>query len=97
MQNYTPNNRKSSPKAFSLLELSIVILIASILVTGALSVSSSMTDERKIIITKDRMDVIYKALGTFLLKNKRLPCPASLLEIKSTSTTYGTELYTTVV
>lgn len=78
-------------KAYSLIELSIVILIISILISGALTVFSGSANNTKITITKTRIDEIYKALGGFLLANGRLPCPASVIAIKSTDTTYGTE------
>lgn len=35
------------------------------------------------------MNEIYKAMGGYLLSNKALPCPASLIQIKSSSTSYG--------
>ncbi len=78
-------------KAYSLIELSIVILIISILISGALTVFSGSANNKKITLTKTRIDEIYKALGGFLLANGRLPCPASIIAIKSTDATYGTE------
>ena len=78
-------------KAYSLIELSIVILIISILISGALTVFSGSANNKKITTTKNRIDEIYKALGGFLLVNGRLPCPASIIAIKSTDVTYGTE------
>lgn len=82
--------QKKTKKAFSLLELSIVIMIISILITGALSVSVTSVNNAKIKVTKDRIAEVYKALGNFLLVNGRLPCPASLLLTKSSSS-YGSE------
>ncbi len=81
----------SDKKAFSLLELSIVITIIAILVTGALSVSVNDINQKKIEITNARIQEIYKALGNYLAINKRLPCPASPQVAKSTSN-YGTEV-----
>ena len=78
-------------KAYSLIELSIVILIISIIISGALTVFSGSANNKKITLTKTRIDEIYKALGGFLLANGRLPCPASIIAIKSTDATYGTE------
>ncbi len=82
--------KNQQKKAFSLLELSVVLVIISILITGAMAVSVSAVDNAKLNVTKDRMNAIYKALGTYLLKNYRLPCPASLTLAK-TSTSYGVE------
>ena len=78
-------------KAYSLLELSIVIVIISILVTGALSVSVGSINSAKIKTTKERLEQIYTAMGVFLTTNNRLPCPASILDIKSSSPDYAIE------
>lgn len=86
MKNITQNKTK---KAFSLIELSVVIIIISILITGSLTASISAINSAKNKVTRDRMEQIYNALGNYLLINGHLPCPASLLEIKSTSATYG--------
>ncbi len=83
--------KKIQKKAYSLAELSIVITIVSILISGGLSVLTNSANNAKIQLTKDRMSEIYKAMGTYLLKNKALPCPAPITAIKSStvSTTYG--------
>lgn len=73
-------NRK---KAFSLVELSVVIIIVSILITGSMSASVTAISNAKNRATKDRLAEIYNALGNYLLVNGTLPCPASLLEVKS--------------
>ena len=80
---------KSKKTAYSLLELSIVIAISAILVSAGLAIIAGYSNKAKIELTQDRMDAVYEALGNFLLVNNRLPCPASILEIKSTSSTYG--------
>jgi prepilin-type N-terminal cleavage/methylation domain-containing protein len=76
--------------AFSLIELSIVILIISIIVSGTLSISSSNIINEKTKLTNERIQEIYKAIGKYVLINHRLPCPASL-EIPKTSGNYGVE------
>lgn len=77
--------------AYSLLELSIVIIIISILISGALSVSMTGVNNAKVRVTKDRMQEIYKAMGNFLIANRRLPCPASLRALEATDVNYGVE------
>ena len=77
-------------KGFSLIELSIVILIVSILITGSLGISKTAINNSKAKVTKERMDTVYKAFSNFLAVNRRLPCPAILTVPKGTST-YGTE------
>jgi prepilin-type N-terminal cleavage/methylation domain-containing protein len=74
---------KSLPKAFSLIELSIVILIASILITGALSFSTAGVNNARLKSTRERIDALYKSLANYVLVNKKLPCPASLMVVKS--------------
>ncbi len=81
----------NNKKAFTLLELSLVVLIVSILISGGLSVSVTAINNSKIRITKERVNQIYRAMGNYLLVNKKLPCPASLLETKSSSANYGAE------
>ncbi len=76
-------------KAYTLLELSISILVISILITGALSMSVSRAGKKKVEITNQRIEIIYKALGNYLVTNKKLPCPAAFTDKKSVSVNYG--------
>lgn len=78
-------------KAYSLLELTIVILIVSILVSGGLSVPIRNAYNKNIETTNIRLDKIDKALKRFLIQNKRLPCPAAIINSKLTSANYGNE------
>ena len=93
MKKFLEKNRKN---AFSLIELSIVIIIVSILITGAMSVSINSINNSKKKITKDRIAEIYKALGNYVLANKRLPCPAPIIDTKSVTSTYGTAASTSL-
>lgn len=72
------NSNKGFSRAFSLIELSVVILIISILITGTLSVSTTGINNAKVKVTKERMKVILEAIANYLGKNGRLPCPAEL-------------------
>ena len=83
---------KNLKTAYSLVELSIVIVIISILITGAMSVSVSSINNAKIKTTNDRLVEVYKAIGNYLLINKRLPCPASITKVKTVDSDYGTEM-----
>lgn len=76
-------------KAFSLLELSIVILIISILIVGSMTASVTAITNAKYKLTRDRMSEVYKAIGNYLLTNKALPCPASIIRLKASDATYG--------
>ncbi len=79
---------QKKPKAFSLIELSIVITIIAILVVGAVSVSIFNDTKEKIKLTQERMNEIYKALGIYAAKNGKLPCPASM-KVESSDASYG--------
>ena len=72
------NMSKKSQKAFSLIELSIVLVIISILITGTLSVSISSVNSARYSSTKNLMESLYVALGNYVKINGHLPCPASL-------------------
>ncbi len=76
-------------KAFSLIELSVAIVILSIVVAGMLSVSTNAVINDKAKKTKDNIDLIYSALGVYLLKNGSMPCPAPITSVKSTDADYG--------
>ncbi|MCE3255014.1 MAG: hypothetical protein K0R25_508 [Rickettsiaceae bacterium] len=95
---------KSGRTGFSLIELAIVILIVSILITGSLTVSKTSINVAKNKVTKEKMATIYDALTNFLNANRRLPCPSLLNVAKGgnsgTTTTpnninYGQEVGTT--
>lgn len=83
---------KKIKSAYSLLELSIALAIISVLIAGGISVSGGVTDSAKINITKQKMDIIYKAMGSFLTTNERLPCPALLTTLKTDTSNYGNEV-----
>jgi prepilin-type N-terminal cleavage/methylation domain-containing protein len=90
-QKFTLQKEKNK-NAYSLIELSIVIVIISILISGAMSVSVSSVNNAKVKTSKDRINEIYKAIGNFLLTNKRLPCPAAINTTKTGSSNYGDEV-----
>ncbi len=76
---------------FSLVELSVVILVISFLVVEGVSLFSGSLVNNKSAITSYRTNLIYSAIKDFISQNKRLPCPAPINQIKSTSITYGKE------
>ena len=80
--------------AFSLIELSVLLVIFGVIVSGVLSISTASIINNKHRITNDNFKKIYQALGVFLLNNKRLPCPASLTKNKISDNDYGNEVAT---
>ena len=90
-QKIVVNKKISRPKsAYTLVELSIVILILAVLMTGGLTITIGSFNKAKKISTQNKINEIYKSLGKFLLENKRLPCPASL-ELTKNDNSYGVE------
>ena len=84
-------NQISKPKsAYTLIELSIVILIIAVLMTGGLTITIGSFNKAKKISTQNKIKEIYSALGKYLLENKRLPCPASL-ELAKNDNSYAVE------
>ncbi len=77
-------------RAYSLIELSIVLVIISTLVAGALTISVDNLKNDQTRLTKERMDRVYKILGNYIRVNKSLPCPAPLTKVKSVDSDYGT-------
>ena len=75
-------------KAFTLLELSLVVLIISILVVGSMSASITTINKAKYKTTKERLDGIYKALGNYFVMNGSFPCPG-VITLPDTDTSYG--------
>ena len=81
---------KKKNTAFTMIELSVVILIIALLMFGSFS-SSGIVNSAKERVTKDRMKIIYNAMGIFLKENKRLPCPASI-KLARGNAEYGKEV-----
>ncbi len=87
--NYNANNT-GRRGAFTLLELSIVIVIIGLLISMGFSISKKMIDTAKLSATQNRMDAIEKSLSTFFQKNGRLPCPGDE-SLQISSANYGLE------
>jgi len=80
--------------AYSLVELSVVITIMSILMMGVASIVSASMKKAQKNETQEKMQIIYNAMGKFLLRNQRLPCPARL-NLAESSAGYGSDKYIT--
>lgn len=63
------------PAGFSLVELAIVVLIVSILLTMGLAAFSVQVDTAALSATQKRQETIKDALIAYLRTNRRLPCP----------------------
>jgi len=77
-------------KAFSLVEISVVIVIVSLIISSffVLSKSNHITSKRK--DTHKKITKIYNSLKYFVAQNNRIPCPAPINQLYSEET-YGQE------
>lgn len=66
-------NKKS---AFSLIELSIVVIILGLMIGGIMAAMTQEARRTKQAALKMKMEAIDQALSAFVKKNGRLPCPA---------------------
>lgn len=71
-------------RGFTLIEMAIVLLIITLLLSGLLVPLSTQVEQRKIAETQKSLEEIKEALIGFAIINGRLPCPAK-------STTNGDE------
>jgi len=68
--------RPTKNKGFSLVQISILLMIASIIMVSVLPGGTKGSDAEKIKLTKERMQKIEDATRSFMAKNLRRPCPA---------------------
>lgn len=62
---------------FSLVELSIVLVVSSVILGHLISFATEKEEENDVKITKKRIEIIEDAISTFLFENDRIVCPAS--------------------
>lgn len=63
-------------KGFSFIELSVVLLIMSVVLGGSLAVGINRAESSQIEITNRRMDKIMEAIGVYIATTNNIPCPA---------------------
>lgn len=83
-------NNNSSKTGFTLIELAIVLIVTSILLSASLTALTDVGHNSKEKITRDRIQTIYHAMGNHLRQKGVLPCPAPITDVKS-SALYGIE------
>jgi len=62
---------------FSLIEIAVVLLIISVLVSIAAIPISTQLEQQRVVETNKQLDLIKEALIGYALANGRLPCPAT--------------------
>lgn len=73
-----PNTKHQSPitvRAFTLLEMAVVLLIIAAVMGSAIALFTASLAGKQYQVTVERMKIIDKALQDYWLANKRLPCP----------------------
>ncbi len=85
---YSPRNHKN--KAFTLLELAVVLVVVVLVAGIGVSISKDMIESSKEVATNKRMDEIEKAIFAFMKKNGRIPCPGDATYLTSNAN-YGVE------
>ena len=80
-------------RGFTLLEMSIVLIIASVVSAGVMVVMTNSLSVRQVSETNAKLDTIQKALFAFRVANDRLPCPADIT-YAITNASFGAEVAT---
>jgi prepilin-type N-terminal cleavage/methylation domain-containing protein len=75
---------------FTLLELSIVLVIIAVIIGGGLMIATNGLQAAQYNVTVARMDDIERALFNYATAYNRIPCPSDLKQ-PSSSVTYGLE------
>ena len=70
------NNNKIT--GFTFLELSMIIVIASLIMTYSLVINDRISDWQKAKETDKKLAVINQKLKIYFKRNQKLPCPADL-------------------
>ena len=82
--------KRPRQEGFTLLELSVVLLIISLMVGFGLEATLSTLKTSDITTTRERLKVIHQAMDLYLQQNSRYPCPAPITAVPG-GATFGTE------
>lgn len=78
-------------KAFTLLEISITLLVLSVIMIAGINFQVATMESSHMNLTTEKLTRIEQAIKEYYLLKGQLPCPASLL-VSETTTSYGNEL-----
>lgn len=86
-----PRNRRLAARdGFTLVELSIVLIIMAFIASSAISFATSRIQAANLEQTTAKLDAIENALLSYRIVNGRIPCPARPT-IATTAATFGME------
>lgn len=86
---YNMDRQRNS--GFTLVELSVVLVVLSLLTAGGLALGTSMVDRSAHVDTRKQLEQLEQSLRDYYIVEGRLPCVASLEESTS-STSFGVEI-----
>jgi prepilin-type N-terminal cleavage/methylation domain-containing protein len=69
-------HRPAGERGFSLVEMTVVLLVMSVVLAGVLPLLAERTDSQASDITEERMKTIENAMSSYVAANDELPCPA---------------------
>lgn len=68
--------KSGGERGFSLVEVSVVLLIAGILAVGVIALIRPFLERGRILQTHEKLEKIAAALDAYAIENNRFPCPA---------------------
>lgn len=91
MNNKKNRTEKLSSSGFTLVEMTIVILISSIVLITVMEAVKTWMDKIVAIENQQRLNAIQLALTNYQTQNNRLPCPASFI-VATGAANFGREI-----
>lgn len=79
------NANRKARNGFTLLELSVVVLIMALLAGAALRYAATTTDAKNLVTLNATLDAIDAAMMNFRIANNRLPCPTDITLAENTA------------
>ncbi len=88
--------RKQTARGFSLIEIAVVLVILTILLTAVAVPIASQVNQKRVAETQRLLDLAQQALIGYASANGRLPCPATDGTIVGTVNSFGDERFASV-
>lgn len=89
-QTLMAQRKRAAQAGFTLLELSIVLVIVALITAASFNLGTSQLERAKQAATQERLRIIDQALQTFRQLNGRIPCPGDATMLSSNAN-YGVE------
>ena len=72
---HSRSRRVSCQSGFNLIEISMALILISIVVGASLNIYKQHKDQMAAQVTENNMNIVVKALSNYVQTNNRLPCP----------------------